>query len=328
MTVRVSLLAFDDCLASAVIGAKDLLCSANMIARQLDPAAPAPFEIQILSIDGKPVCSISGDRIGADAAIAASSPAQLIMVPGLSVIDSEVLLAALSRLQPVAHWLKVQYDAGSWIGASCTGVFLLADSGVLESRRATTTSWFAELFERRYPAVRLDQSGAIVTEERVACSGGALSYVDLTLYLIEHLATRELARACARYVVMDNRRGARPPELIRHHARTYDPLVTKADRWMRTNLRRDIQVKDVAAHVAVSVRTLTRRFKESTGAGPQEYLQQLRLEASKALLANSRLNIDQILDRIGYQDDSAFRRLFKRHTNLSPREYRQRFGRE
>src|SRR5262245_51269652 len=86
---------------------------------------------------------------------------------------------------------------------------------------------------------------------------------------------------------MDNRRGAKPPELIRHHARTYDPLVTKADQWIRANLDRDIRVQDVAKEVAVSMRTLMRRFKDSTGESPQGYLQRLRLETAKTLLANS-----------------------------------------
>jgi transcriptional regulator GlxA family with amidase domain len=327
MTIRVSLLAFDDCLGSAVLGAKDLFCAANMIAAQLDPAAARVFELQILSPDGAAVRSISGDGIAADGAVANAPPAQLILVPGISVIDPDILRAALARLQPVSCWLGRQHAGGSWIGATCTGVFLLAESGVLDGKRAVTTSWFARLFAQRYPAVRVDDSGAIVANDRIACAGGALSYVDLSLYLIEQLAGRELARACARYVVMDNRRGAQPPELIRHHATTYDSLVTKADRWMRANLRRDFLIKDVAAHVAVSVRTLMRRFKAATGQSPQAYLQRLRLEAGKALLANSRLRLDQILDRIGYRDDGAFRRLFKRHTNLSPREYRQRFGR-
>jgi transcriptional regulator GlxA family with amidase domain len=298
-----------------------------MIAAQLDPAAARVFELQLLSADGAAVRSISGDRLTVDGAISSAPPAQLILVPGISVIDPDILRAALARLQPVSCWLREQHANGSWIGATCTGVFLLAESGVLDGKRAVTTNWFTKLFAQRYPAVRLDDSGAIVTSERIACAGGALSYVDLSLYLIEQLAGRELARACARYVVMDNRRGAQPPELIRHHASTYDSLVTKADHWMRANLRRDIQIKDVAAHVAVSMRTLVRRFKESTGSGPQEYLQRLRLEAGKALLANSKLRLTQILERIGYQDDGAFRRLFKRHTNLSPREYRQRFGR-
>jgi transcriptional regulator GlxA family with amidase domain len=326
MTCQVSLIAFDDCLASAVIGSKDLFCASNTIAAQLDRSAGVVFETQILSVDGKPVRAVSGDRIVADAAFADARPAQLIMVPGISLIDPGELLSALERLQPTGHWLKQQHAAGSWLAATCTGVFMLADAGLLDGRRATTTSWFEQLFQQRYPQVHFDDSGTIVAVERIACSGGAFSYVDLTLYLIEQLASRELARACARYIVMDNRRGARAPELIRHHARTHDPLVVKADRWMRANMRRDISVQDIADQMAVSTSTLMRRFKEATGTSPLEHLQKIRLEAGKALLANSKLRMDQILERIGYQDDSAFRRLFKRHTNLSPREYRQRFS--
>jgi len=326
MTCHVSLIGFDGCLGSALIGSKDLFCAANTIAPQLDQAAGTVFTTQILSLDGKPVRTVSGDRIAADAALADSRPAQLIMIPGISVIEPDELLAALKRLKPVAAWLKQQHAAGSWLGATCTGVFLLAEGGILDGRRATTTNWFARLFQQRYPHVHFDDSGTVVATDRIACSGGAFSYVDLTLFLIEQLATRELARACARYVVMDNRRGAQAPELIRHHARTHDPLVMKADRWMRTHMRKDIAVQDLARQMAVSASTLMRRFKDATGMGPQEYLQKLRLDAGKALLANSKLRIDQILERIGYHDDGAFRRLFKRHTNLSPREYRQRFG--
>jgi transcriptional regulator GlxA family with amidase domain len=150
--------------------------------------------------------------------------------------------------------------------------------------------------------------------------------VDLTLYLIEKFAGRELANICARYIVMDNRRPPQTPEFVRHHAQTHDPLITKAEKWMRANLRQDLRVADVAKQVAVSERTLIRRFQKATGASPQAYLQRLRLEAGKALLANSAYRIDQILERIGYRDDGAFRRQFKRYTNLSPREYRRRFG--
>lgn len=327
MTCRITLLAFNDCLASAVVGSKALFCAANMIATKLDPSCSRVFETRVATLHGRAVRSASGDRIESDVSVADALPAQLIVVPGISVIEPEALISALTRLAPLTVWLRQQYAGGSRLAATCTGVFLLAESGLLNGRRATTTSWFSSLFEERYPGVRFDDSGTIVSADRITCSGGALSYVDLTLHLIEQLASRELARACARYVIMDNRRGAQAPELIRNHAKTYDPLVTKADRWMRANIKRHIRAQDVAEYAAVSARTLMRRFKESTGATPQEHLQKLRLEAGKALLANSRLSLDQILDRIGYQDDSAFRRLFKRHTNLSPREYRQRFGR-
>ena len=327
MTQHITLLAFDECLASAVIGAKDLFGAANVIAAQLDAGAAIPFQTHIASPDGSPVRAASGYCIRPDGALADAPPAQAIMVPGITLIERGALVRECDRLRPLAGWLRLQHQGGSWIAASCSGSFLLAETGLLDGRHATTTNWFADLFAERYPAVRLDRDVPLTAVDRLACGGGAFSYIDLALYLIEQLASRELARACARYVVMDNRRGAKAPELIRHHARTYDPLVTKADQWIRANLDRDIRVQDVANQVAVSMRTLMRRFKDSTGESPQGYLQRLRLETAKTLLANSRLQLGQILDRIGYHDDSAFRRLFKRRTSLSPREYRERFGR-
>jgi len=342
MTCRISIVAFDDCFASTVVGSQDIFFSANVIAGnmiaanvfasnvfadKLNPTSLSVFEPRIICMEGHTVRSISGYNIEPAAALEQAEPAQLVIVPVIAITDPDALVATLERLRPISEWLKLQYASGSWIAATSTGTFLLAEAGLLNGRRAATTTWFNQFFEQRYPDARLDDTGKIVTIDRIITCGGTLSYVDLALHLIEQFANRELARACARYLVMDNRRDIQAPELIRHHARTYDPLITKADRFMRANLRRDIRVQDVAEHVSVSMRTLMRRFKDSTGASPQEYLQKLRLDAGKALLANSRLNLDQILYRIGYHDDSAFRRLFKRHTSLSPREYRQRFGR-
>ena len=126
------------------------------------------------------------------------------------------------------------------------------------------------------------------------------------MYLIEKYGSRELARLCAKYVVLDNRRRPQAPYTILHHLRTEDRLIIKAEKWMKANLRKTITIEDIAAHVAVSPRTLARRFK--------------------ALLENTGLRMDEILDRIGYADESACRRLFKKHTSLSPRDYRRRFG--
>lgn len=326
MTYRISLLAFDRCLASGVVGPADLFYAANVVAQKLRPEGGPLFSVQVLSYDGRAVRAASGCRLDADGAIERAAPAHVVLVPGISVVEPDELIAAVERCGAWAGWLREQYRRGAWLAASCSGTFVLAQAGLLDGRPATTTNWFAELFRQRYPRVRLDADAAIVKTERIVTGGAALSYVDLVLYLLEIFAGRELARACARYVVMDNRRGAQAPELIRHHAQTYDPLVTKAERWMRAHLRSAIRVNDVATHVAVSARTLIRRFKQYTGESPQSYLQKLRLEAGKALLANTNYRVQQILERVGYNDESAFRRLFKKHTNLSPREYRRRFG--
>ncbi|MFP5348499.1 MAG: GlxA family transcriptional regulator [Gammaproteobacteria bacterium] len=326
MPFRISLIAFDDCLASGVIGALDLLHAANAIAPRLQPDAPATFAVQILTPDGRPARAASGVTLTPDYALADATPAQAILVPGISLIEPTALLGTVERLAPLSHWLRAQHDAGAWLAASCSGTFLVAQAGLLDGHDAATTSWFAELFEQRYPTVHLDRAATLVTAPRIATAGGAFGYIDLSLFLIEALAGRELARACARFIVLDNRRGPQAPALIPHHMQAHDPLVTKVERWMRANLARGIRVQDMASHAAVSARTLMRRFKAHTGEGPLAYLQKLRLETGKALLANTNYRLTQILERIGYHDESAFRRLFKRATNLSPREYRRRFG--
>ena len=326
MPFRVSLIAFDDCLASGVIGALDLLHAANAIAPRLQPHALATFTAQILTPDGRPVRAASGVTLTPDSALADAPPAQAIVVPGISLIEPEALLAAIDRLSPLSDWLRAQHEAGAWLAASCSGTFLLAQAGLLDGRDAATTTWFADLFEWRYPKVCLVRDATLATGPRLASAGGAFAYIDLVLHVIESLAGRELARACARFVVLDNRRGPQAPALIPHHTQAHDPLITKAERWMRANMTRAIRVQDIAAHAAVSARTLMRRFKAHTGDGPLAYLQKLRLETGKVLLTNTDYRLGQILERIGYHDESAFRRLFKRDTNLSPREYRRRFG--
>jgi transcriptional regulator GlxA family with amidase domain len=325
MTQRVAVLAFDDCHASGVTGPLDLLHAANAVAARLAPGASPPFAARVLSPDGAPVRAANGCRLPVAGALA-DARAEIVIVPGIAAIEPNELLSVLQRLQPVSAWLAARHAEGAWLAAACSGPFLLAQAGLLDGRRATTTTWFADLFEQRYPAVKLDAGAVLAESDRLVTSGGAFSYIDLTLHLVERVAGRELARSLARFVVLDNRREMRGAELIPHHVRHHDPLILKAEKWMRAHLRADIGVVDIAHHVAVSARTLVRRFKDRTGESPYAYLQRLRLETSKALLAGTHYRIEQIPARVGYQDESAFRRLFKKYVGVSPREYRRRFA--
>ena len=325
MTKHVAILAFDDCHASGVIGPLDLLHAANDIAARLAPGAPPPFATRVLSPNGTPVRAANGYHLPVDGGMAGAT-AEIVIVPGIALIEPQALRAALAQLEPVSQWLATCYVEGAWLAAACTGPFLLAQAGLLNGHTATTTTWFAEMFEQHYPAVKLDATAPLAESGRLITSGGAFSYIDLTLHLIERTAGRELARALARFVVLDNRRETRTAELIPHHVSHHDPLILKAEKWMRAHLRADIAVADIARHVAVSARTLVRRFKEHTGESPYAYLQRLRLEAGKALLASTNYRIQQIPARVGYQDESAFRRLFKKNVGVSPREYRQSFA--
>ena len=324
MAHRVTLLALEGCFASNITGAIDLFNTANIVARRLD--REAPFEWQVLSLDGRPVQASSGYRMTVDGALENAPPAKLVMIPAFGSPQPEQLMDAVKRHAVLLPWLIRQYESGATLAASCSGTFLLAESGLLEGRPATTSWWLADAFRKLYPKVNLDLACMLTDGGRLMCSGSGMSHLDLALYLIERVAGRDIARACARYTVLDDQRRSQAAYIILNHARNYDPLITKAEKWLKVNLRKQIGVKELAAELAVSPRTLARRFRHSTGDSPQVFLQKLRVETGKALLENTALRMDQILERIGYDDDSAFRRLFRKHTSLSPRDYRRRFG--
>jgi len=326
MAHRITLLALDGCFASNVIGFIDLLDTANTVSARFDPPRQPPFTWQVLSPDGKPVRASNGFRLAVDGGLARRPRGKVIVIPAFGSPLPDQLLAAIKRQRRLLPWLRAQYAAGVTLTATCSGSFLLAESGVLDGKPATTSWWLAPAFARRYPNVQLDLAAMVTEGKRVLCSGAGMSHFDLALRLIERLAGRDVARLCARYTVLDDQRRSQAPFMILDHARTYDPIIMRAERWMKANLRRNLSVGEIAAQVAVSPRTLARRFKENTGDSPQAYLQKLRVEAGKALLENTRLRMSQVLERIGYGDDSTFRRLFKRHTSLSPRDYRRRFG--
>jgi len=326
MAHRISFVGLDNCFASNIVGIVDLLHSANLIGARRDPPLDPIFEWQVLSVDGQPVRASNGYTLAVDGALDSAPDGKVVIIPALSISQPERLSDTLDSHRQLVPWLKAQHQAGTIIASVCSGSFLLAESGLLDQQQATTTWWLAPLFEKRFPKVVLDSGSMLTDGGRVICCGTGMSHVDLGLHLIEKYATRELARLCAKYVVLDSRRRSQAPYTILNHLRTYDPLIIKAEKWIKANLRKNMSIEEIADHVAVSQRTLARRFRDSTGGSPQLFVQKVRIETSKALLENTSLRIDEIVDRIGYSDDSAFRRLFKKHTNLSPREYRSRFG--
>lgn len=326
MTTRITLLALESCFASNVIGFIDLLHTANMIAARASPSAKPPFEWTVLSLDGKAVRTSNGCILAVDGRVGRKPASNVIFIPAFGSPHAGPLIEAIKRHERLLPWLRAQYEAGAMLAATCSGTFLLAESGLLDGKTATTSWWFASVFAERYPKVKLDLAAMVTRTNRLVCSAAGMSHFDLALHLIERFAGRAVARACARYTVLDDQRRSQAPFMILEHERSYDPLITRAERWMKANLARNFSVTELAEHVAVSPRKLDRRFRRCTGESPQVYLQKLRVEASKALLENTKLSMSDVIERIGYGDESTFRRLFKRHTTLSPRDYRRRFG--
>jgi transcriptional regulator GlxA family with amidase domain len=181
---------------------------------------------------------------------------------------------------------------------------------------------------KRYPQVDLRVSEILTEQNHILCSGAVTTSLNLALRLVEKFAGSQIAAATGKMMLIDTNRVSQSsyaslPERASHS----DALVARAQRWMEKSLAQGFSLAELARHLAVSERTLNRRFKLATGEAPLHYLQSLRVDVAKRLLENKGLNVDAVSARVGYSDLSTFRRLFRRETGLSPREYQRRFSR-
>jgi len=213
------------------------------------------------------------------------------------------------------------FDAGAMLAASCASTFLLAEAGLLDGRRATTTWWLAPLFRQRYPDVALAADRMVVADWPIATAGAAMAQMDLMLAVVGKFAGPKLANACASYLLLDERRSQVPFMAISYLASQH-PKIAKAEKWVRENIARDFSMEELAAAVALTPRTFARRIAATCGASPIQFVQRIRLETARYLLETTRLPVDEIARRVGYAEPSTLRRLIRRDTKHSPGHFR------
>lgn len=321
------MLVFDDCLACSITAITDVLEIANQLWRRRHPEASALFAWKLLSVDGRPVRSSSGMRFEVDGALP-RAPMDVVLVSAIHYRGERAVLQATDAFARASgSWVRRHEKSGAWIAAGCTGAMVLAKLGVLDGKKATTSWWLAPLFRRQFPDVELRTDELLVCDGRTLTAGPANAHFDLALRIVEETAGRALSLACAKVMLIDaNRHSQRPYVVLRSELRHEDELVRRAEEWMRENMRRGFSMEEVARAVGASPRNLIRRFKQAEGRTPLDFLQELRVETAKQLLETTRLDLDAIVERVGYRDSSSFRRLFRQQTTLSPSEYRERFA--
>ena len=253
-----------------------------------------------------------------------TDPVDLVVVPGLGMRNKHEVHSRLAQPDAgdAARYLKAATAAGSQIATSCAGVFLLAEAGILDHRRATTTWWLAPLFARRYPAVRLTPADLVVTDGPVTTAGAAMAHLDLMLTLVWRHGGEQLARQCARYLAVD-RRQSQSPYVMPETMGGLGSDVAMARSWALQNLDARIGVNDVAAAVHLSPRTFTRRVSDATGMSPARFLRRLRVERAVELLHNTDLGVVDVAHAVGYSDPTALRRSMNQELGMSPRTIRE-----
>jgi transcriptional regulator GlxA family with amidase domain len=249
----------------------------------------------------------------------------LIIIPAVngnwqSVIDSN---------KDFFPWIDKQYKAGSEVASLCVGAFLLASTGLLKGKKCST-HWIAEKdFRKFFPEIELVSDKIITDEQGIYSSGGAISFWNLLLYIIEKYTNRELAVMLAKYYEIEIDRYTQSAFIMFTGQKEHeDEPVRKAQEFIENNFQDKLSVEQLADMFAIGRRSLERRFKKATSNTVVEYIQRVKIEAAKKSFETSRKNINEVMYDVGYTDTKAFRTTFKKISGLSPIEYRNKYNKE
>lgn len=255
-------------------------------------------------------------------AIGSKAP-DCVVVPAIGFKMPEALEAALVRpdIQDAAALLRHWDRKGAMMASACIGTFVMAESGLLDHQRATTTWWLVPMFRRRYPNVSLDESQMVVESGRFVTAGAALSHLDLALWIIRRISPK-LASLTAKYLIVDSR-PTQSVYAVTDHLVHSDPLVQRFEDWARTRLKHGFSLEVAARAVGSSKRTLARRMHAVLGKSPLSYFQSLRVERAVHLLKTTDSNLDEIAARVGYADATTLRNLLRRRLKLGIKEIKR-----
>lgn len=320
---KVTILGNDDAMATTIFGPMDILNQAGRLWNRVNNYPPTPsFDVTIASADGKPIRSANKINIQPHCGIADIQQTDLIIISSATRI--ELILEKYPELVP---WICHHYDQGAHVASVCTGVFLLAETGLLDGKSATLHWGFVDEFRKRYQRVELEQDRMFIDHGRLYCSAGVSAGMDLSLYLVEKFSGRKTAVASAKSMLLDMGRQYQAPyeqfSVPKDHG---DPIIYKAQKWIEENQVGQIDYERLAKKFCISRRSLERRFKQAVGVTPLGYMQKLRVEHAKRLLEEGSQTFSEITYQVGYEDISFFRKVFIRLTGLRPKEYQQRFA--
>lgn len=306
--MKIAIFEFDTSLPSSVAITGDVLNTANNIS---------------IATGRKPPFHVSQFRCGPRTRNAAVDGADLIVVPGLGISSERQLLEKLdsSSCRRAGELLHRAFTSGKAIAASCASTFLLAETGILNNRRATTPWWLAGVFRHRYPDIELASEKVVIADWPVATAGAAMAQMDLMLAIVSKFGKHKLSDDCARYLLLDERRSQTPFISISYLA-GQDSKIAKAESWIRKHIADDFNVNDVAAAVALTPRTFARRLATTCGLSPVRFVQRIRIETAKTLLETTRQPVDEVARQVGYVEPSTLRKLLRRETNRSPAFFR------
>jgi len=318
--MRVSVLALNNCTPIAYIGAMELFRKAGVIHQELNQQEKPFFQVDLVTV-GQRINDDYGFSITGHHTLDELQKTDLLLIPA---IDFDINQKLEQNKEVVPHLLRLK-ESGAILGSICTGAFLLASTGLLDGRNATTHWAMAEIFKQMFPKVILLPNQIIVDNNDICTCGGATSFMNLVVYLVEKYCGFETAIMVSNMLLIDiNKPNQSTYSIFTPQMQHGDDLILEAQKCIHA-ANTLIPVEELAEKYNVSYSTFYKRFKKATGESPINYIQKNQVETVKHLLQTTSKTVGEVMYEVGYNDMSHFRKIFKKHTGLNPKEYRSKF---
>lgn len=320
---HISILVPQGAILGSVEGPRQVLTEVNQYLKRM--GKEPLFHVQLVGLSKEIPVYNGMYRVTADVLADDVKETNLIIIPAME----GDMVRNLEDNRDFVPWIIKHYQAGSEVASLCVGAFLLASTGLINGRKCATHWMAAKDFRKMFPEVNLVEDKIITDERGIYTSGGAFSYLNLILYIIEKYAGRSVAVFCSKAFQIDIQRDSQSPFIIFQGQKEHDDeLIKKAQEYIENNVHSKITVDQLASMVALGRRNFERRFKKATSNTVTEYIQRVKIEAAKTSLESSLENVNEVMYNVGYTDPKAFRVTFKRITGLSPIQYRNKYNRE
>ena len=317
---HVSILITNDAVLASIADPRIMFTGVNEFLEAV--GKPPIFNVQLVGLSKEVKLHSGLFSVHTDELISNISKTDLIIIPAISG-DMKV---AIKKNEEFIPWIAKQHYQGAEVASLCVGAFLLAATGMLNGKECSTHWRFAEQFREMFPEVTLVDDRIVTEQQGLYSSGGATSYWNLLLYLVEKYAGRDMAITASKVYALEIDRKSQSPFIMFNGQKTHeDEPIKKAQEFIEANIAERISVEDLALKYAIGKRHFERRFKKATNNTPVEYIQRVKIEAAKKQLESGRKNVNEVMYDVGYTDTKAFRTVFKKITGLSPAEYRNRY---
>jgi len=311
---------------SNVVGPFKVFSAANEFLKQAVQSHTNFFDIHLVGLEKDTVLYNGAFSIHCDATIDEIKKTDLILIPA---VKPDSLLESLEENTGFIPWIRRQRSQNNTeVGSMCLGAFTLAQTGLVDGKQCATHWAGMELFRQLYPQVDLISNKIVTEEDGIYTSGGAYSFLNLILHLVEKYCGREVAIYLSKLFEIEIDREDQNQFAIFNGQKNHeDDAIKNAQVFIEDNVSEKISVEKLANKYAISRRNFARRFKKATQNTPLEYIQRVKVEAAKKSLESTQQNVNEIMYQVGYADQKAFRTIFKKYVGLSPVAYKGKYNR-